>query len=82
MDEDRVSCLGAFFKKKELYQHAEEVGVRTNIPAQQKIVLNTQSLRVPISTGTQLKDERQKKKRNVAAQKQKQKYTNRHLERS
>ena len=81
MDDDSVSKPSAFFKIKDLYHQAEELGLRAKIPAQRIIVLNEQGLGLRLSTGTQLEDERPKKKK-VAAQNRKQKHTNRRLERS
>ena len=63
MDDDSVSKPSAFFKIKDLYQQAEELGLRTKIPAQRKIVLNEQGLGLRLSTGTQLEDERPKKRK-------------------
>jgi hypothetical protein len=63
MDDDSVSKPSAFFELKELYEQAEELGLRTRAPAQRKLTLTDQGLGLRLSTGTQLEDEPTKKKK-------------------
>jgi hypothetical protein len=57
MDDDSVSKPSAFFEIKDLYEQAEELGLRTRVHAQRKLTLTNQGLGLRLSTGTQLEDE-------------------------
>jgi hypothetical protein len=62
MDDDSVSKPSAFFEIKDLYEQAEELGLRTRVHAQRKLTLTNQGLGLRLSTGTQLEDEPSKKR--------------------
>ena len=62
MDDDSVSKPSAFFEIQDLYEQAEELGLRTRVHAQRKLTLTNQGLGLRLSTGTQLEDEPSKKK--------------------
>jgi hypothetical protein len=53
MDDDNVSKPSAFFQIKDLYQQAEDLGLRTKVPAQRKLTSTNQGLGLRLSTGTQ-----------------------------
>jgi hypothetical protein len=67
MDEDSVSKPSPFFEREELYERAEELGLRTRVPAQQKLAFNEQGLGLHLSTGMQLEDEPEKKKKSCCS---------------
>ncbi len=63
MDEDSVSKNSAFFETDESYEQAEDLGLRTRVPAQRKLAFNKLGLGLRVSTGTQLEDEPEKRKK-------------------
>jgi hypothetical protein len=63
MDDKSVNKASAFFEIKDLYEQAEELGLRMRVPAQQKLTSNEQGLGLRLSTGTQLEDEPGKEKK-------------------
>jgi hypothetical protein len=79
MDEDSVSEPSAFFEIEESYEQAVDLGLRSRVPAQRKLAFNELGLGLRLSTGTQLEDEPEKKKK-VAAPNQRQKWPNTHLD--
>lgn len=48
-----MSKPSAFFQIKDLYQQAEDLGLRTKVPAQRKLTSTNQGLGLRLSTGTQ-----------------------------
>jgi hypothetical protein len=63
MDEDSVSEPSAFFEIEESYEQAVDLGLRSRVPAQRKLAFNELGLGLRLSTGTQLEDEPEKKKK-------------------
>jgi hypothetical protein len=61
MDDDNVSKPSAFFEIKDLYQEAEDLGLRTKVPAQRKLSLTSKGLGLRLSTGTQEPTKKSKK---------------------
>jgi hypothetical protein len=53
MEKNDDSKPSAFFQVKDLYQQAEDLGLRTKVPAQRKLTLTDQGLGLRLSTGTQ-----------------------------
>jgi hypothetical protein len=66
MADDDVSKPSAFFEIKDLYQQAEDLGLRTKVPAQRKLTLNDQGLGLRLSTGTQEPAKKTKKSKKCA----------------
>jgi hypothetical protein len=63
MDEDSVSEPSAFFEIEESYEQAVDLCLRSRVPAQRKLAFNELGLGLRLSTGTQLEDEPEKKKK-------------------
>jgi hypothetical protein len=62
-DSPPLSKPGAPFVLKYLYKQAAELGVRRKVPAQTKLTLDEQGLGLRLSTGTQLEEPKQTKKK-------------------
>jgi hypothetical protein len=53
MDDNDVNKPSAFFEIQDLYEQAEELGLRRRVPAQRKLDLSERGLGLRLSTGTQ-----------------------------
>jgi hypothetical protein len=61
MDEDSVSKNSTFFEIDESYE--QDLGLRMRVPAQRKLAFNELGLGLRVSTGTQMDDEPEKRKK-------------------